>query len=265
MNPTLFGCMVLACTHSGTALAQASAVWLYAAGSLRSVLSEVSQDFTAKTGQAVNGTFGPSGLLRERIESGEEAHVFASANTSHPARLAKDGGWSAPVIFTRNNLCALAKAQLDVDTDHLLDTLLDPAIRLGTSTPKADPSGDYAWALFEKAEVIRAGSFALLEAKALTLTGGPNSEQPPAGRNLYAWVMDEDRADIFLTYCTNAVAAQQQSPRLQVIEVPAGLSVGADYGLTVRDGAPQGATALTEYILSPAAQAVFKRHGFGAI
>ena len=43
--------------------------------------------------------------------------------------------------FARNTLCALVKPGLKVDSASLLDRMLDPAIKLGTSTPKADPSG----------------------------------------------------------------------------------------------------------------------------
>lgn len=265
MNPTLITCAVVACLHSSAALAQSADINLYAAGSLRAVLTEVSKNYTGKTGHAVAGTFGPSGLLRERIEKGEPAEVFASANTSHPAQLAKGGGWSEPVVFTRNNLCALTQPGITADTATLLDALLDPAVRLGASTPKADPSGDYTWALFEKAEKVRAGAFAALDAKTLKLTGGPDSAKPPEGRNPYAWVMGENKADIFLTYCTNAVAAQKEIPALRIVQVPAELSVGAAYGMTVRTDATPAAKALAEYILSPEAQEVFKRHGFGAI
>lgn len=76
--------------------------------------------------------------------------------------------------------------------------------------------------------------------------------------------MDEGKADVFLTYCTSAVAAQREVPRLKVVEVPANLQVAASYGLTVRRGAGPAAARLTEYILSPPAQAVLRHYGFGA-
>jgi ABC-type molybdate transport system substrate-binding protein len=95
--------------------------------------------------------------------------------------------------------------------------MLDPAIELGTSTPKADPSGDYAFALFGKAEAVKTGAKATLEAKALTLSGGPASVSPPTGRNLYAWVMETGKADIFLTYCTNALLAKADVPSLSIV------------------------------------------------
>ena len=140
--------------------------------------------------------------------------------------------------------------ELEVSSDTLLDALLRPDLRVGTSTPKADPSGDYAWALFEKAEKLRPGSFALLSGKALQLTGGAQSEKAPEGTNQYGWVMAGKKADLFLTYCTNAVLARKEVPALRIVRVPEALSVGADYGLVVRSDASGEAWRLALYILA---------------
>lgn len=252
--------------HAGVTMAQSSPdVSLFAAGSLRQALTEITDHFQRSSGHSVELRFAPSGLLREAIEQGERAEVFASANLAHPERLAKAGGWQAPQVFTRNVLCGLAQAELPVSTENVLSVMLDPAVKLGSSTPKADPSGDYAWELFGKAEALQPGAQAALEAKALQLTGGPDSPPPPAGRNPYAWVMAEGQADLFLTYCTNAVAARQELPQLQLIPLPEALQVGADYGLTLRSNSPAAAQELARYILSPEAQTVFQRYGFGAL
>lgn len=239
-------------------------VVVYAAGSLRDALTEVARDHEARTGQQVALTFGPSGLLRERIENGEGAQVFASADTQHPQRLADGGGWAPQTVFVRNSLCALVQPALAVNTANLLQTMLRPELKLGMSTPKADPSGDYALALFQRAETVVPGSQTRLTAKALQLTGGPASPAAPAGRNLYAWVMEQGQADVFLTYCTNAVAARRHVSALQVVQVPPALQVGAAYGLTVRQGAPAPASAFAKALLAPPAQAILARHGFGA-
>ena len=74
--------------------------------------------------------------------------------------------------------------------------------------------------MFAKAEALKAGSRAALEKKALQLTGGPASAQPPAGRNVYGWHVAEGRADIFLTYCTGAVVAQREHPGQQIVALP---------------------------------------------
>jgi molybdate transport system substrate-binding protein len=140
--------------------------------------------------------------------------------------------------------------------------MLDPAIRLGTSTPKADPSGDYAFEVFRKAEAIKPGAQAALEKKALQLMGGANSAVPPAGRLVYGWHLTEGRADIFLAYCTATRETQKQNPDLQIVELPANLSVGADYGLTVISGATPAAERFAQFIVSPAGQKILTSHGF---
>ena len=244
--------------------ASADSLTLYAAGSLKAALGDVAASYEKTYKMKVATKFGPSGLLRKAIEGGENPDVFASANMAHPEKLAS-GGWGSPVVlFARNQLCALAQPDVAVTTDNFFNTLLDKNVRVGTSTPKADPSGDYAWELFRKADTVKAGSFNTLSGKALQLTGGPDSEKAPAGRNQYGWVMGEKKADVFLTYCTNAVLARKDVQTLQIVRIPEELSVGADYGLLVRNGAPNEAWRLAMYILSPEGQKILKEYGFDA-
>jgi len=243
----------------------AQEVRLFAAGSLRGVMNEIGAAYAQATGVKVAGEFGPSGLLRDRLAKGETADVFASANMEHPQALASAGRAGPVSLFARNRLCALAAPNAGITTESLLDRMLDPAVKVGISTPKADPSGDYAWALFGKADALRPGARAALESKALQLTGGPNSPAPPRDRSVYGVLVAEGKADVFLTYCTNAIAAQREQPGLSVVQVPAALAVGADYGLTVLQGAaPQGA-GFAQFVLSAPAQAILSRHGFEAV
>jgi ABC-type molybdate transport system substrate-binding protein len=249
---------------STTVGAQQPNVQLYAAGSLRAAMTEVVQAFSASGGTVVTTTYGASGLLRERIEKGEPAQVFASADMGNPQALARDGRAATPVVFTRNRLCALAAPGVEANPDSLLDRMLDPKVSLGTSTPKADPSGDYAWQLFEKADKLRPGTYATLDGKALKLTGGPDSPPPPIDRSIYGVLIAERRADIVVTYCTNVMQAVREVPGARLIALPEALAVGADYGLTTMTGAPAEARRLAEFVVSPLAQAIFARHGFSA-
>lgn len=240
-------------------------VRLYAAGSLRAVLEEIAQQFTKESGIAVAGTYGPSGLLRERIDKGESAEVFASANMQHPQMLSKSGKAGPVVMFARNQLCALVRPEVAVETGSLLHTMLDPTIKLGTSTPRADPSGDYAWEVFAKADKVRPGASAELEKKALKLTGGPNSPPPPKDRSVYGMLVERGDADIFLTYCTNAVLAKREVGSLKIVALPPELAVGADYGLALVKAARPEAVQFAFYMLSPAGQAIFASYGFTAV
>lgn len=243
-------------------MALADPVQLYAAGSLKDALTDVAKAFEAKTGGKVEMKFGPSGALENEIAGAAKAQVFASANMEHPQAL-HDAGKSGPVVrFARNKMCALAHPLLKVDSTNLLERMLDPAVKLGISTPKADPSGDYAIAIFRKADAIKPGARAELEKKARQLTGSPASAVPPEGRMVYGWLVAEGKADIFLTYCTNARAARKQDPGQQIVQLPDNLSVGADYGLTVIDGAPSAAQAFANFIVSPEGEAILTSYGF---
>jgi molybdopterin-binding protein len=180
----------------------------------------------------------------------------------HPQAL-HDEKKSGPVSrFARNQLCALVKPGLAVDSVTLLDRMLDPNIKLATSTPKSDPSGDYAFEVFHKAQEIKPGAQSALEKKALQLTGGANNASPPPGRTVYGWHVAEGRADIFLTYCTNALAAQKEDSRQQVVALPEKLAVGANYGLTVINGGPPAAQGFADFILSSEGQKILTSHGF---
>ena len=257
------GFLIVMATMTVPAIA-AEPVMLYAAGSLRTALTEVAVAFEAASGQKVQAKYGASGPLRDEIAGGARAEVFASANMEHPQALAAAGKSGPVVLFARNRLCALVRPGLAVEPATLLDRMLDPNVKLATSTPRADPSVDYAWEVFRKADKLRPGAFAALEKKALQLVGGPNSPTAPPGRALYGMLMAEGKADIFLTYCTNAREAQAQNPGQQVVALPDELAVGADYGLTVLAGASPQAYQFAMFILSTDGQRILAKHGFAA-
>ena len=143
-----------------------------------------------------------------------------------------------------------------------LEKPIDRSVKLGTSTPNVDPSGDYAFEVFRRAELIKPGAQAALEQKALKLTGGASSAKPPPDRTVYGWHVAAGRADIFLTYCTNALAAQKENPAQQIVQLPSNLAVGADYGLTVINGSTYAAQQLADFILSPEGQKILMKYGF---
>ncbi|WP_283815776.1 molybdate ABC transporter substrate-binding protein [Bradyrhizobium lablabi] len=242
----------------------ADAVLLHAAGSLRGALTEVGDAFEKSAGLKVQAKFGPSGLLKDEIATGGKAEIFASANMEHPQALAKTGRSAPVVLFARNKLCALVRPGLAVTSENLLERMLDPDVKLATSTPKADPSGDYAFETFRKTEGIRPNARATLETKALQLTGGATSAAPPTGRNPYGWHIAEGRADIFLAYCTAARDARKENPELQTVALPEALAVSADYGLTVTKDASPGAYQFALFMLSSEGQRVLASHGFSA-
>ena len=222
---------------------------LFAAGSLGAAFAGL----CAATGLPVQAEFGPSGGLRARIEAGADWDIFASADTGHPARLAAAGLGSAPRVFCRNSLALILRPGLAPDRAEALMARSD--LRLGISTPGNDPSGDYAVAALDRLDPA-------LASRALRLTGAEGLAKAPPGRNTYAWVLAEGLADMFLTYRTNARAAQQDMPDLRILDMPAALAIRAEYALTIRIGASSAAQALAGHILGPDIQSRLVALGF---
>lgn len=241
--------------------ADAAAERVFAAGSLRDAFVVLIAAYKEKSGVRIEPLYGPSGKLREQIQRGDVPAVFASASIDHTEALAKAGILRQSVVLARNRLCVLAAPGVTLDASRLLDQLLDPAVRIGTSTPGADPSGDYTWEFFRNAGKVRAGASATLEAKALQLTGrdvDPQQQEAP-----YAKILAADRAaDVFITYCTNAASAAKRDPRLAWVRIPDDLNVGAVYGIGAAINAAPGGAEFVQFALGPQGRAILAGFGF---
>jgi ABC-type molybdate transport system substrate-binding protein len=237
---------------------------VYAAGSLNAAFTDIVAAFPASEGDVAAPVFGPSGVLRERIERGDHVDVFASADMDQPRRLARSRDGLFVSMFVRNRLCALGRARLGLTSDNLLYRLLDPSVRLATSTPGADPGGDYAWAVFARAEAVHPGAQSLLQQKAMQLVGGPDSKPLVPGRGAVEGVFLADRADVMLGYCSSSAAVMREIGGLTNVALPSTLTVGPAYRLVVLTDHPLAAR-FALFILSEQGQAILQQHGFDAI
>jgi ABC-type molybdate transport system substrate-binding protein len=242
--------------------AMADSLQVVGAGSLTAAFSDLLRRFPAGADTIEVPEFGPSHLMRQAIEAGRPADLFASADMEQARRLAI-GRPERPVIhFTRNSLCATGRAQLGLTPANVLDRMLDPAVRLGTSTPGADPGGDYAFAVFARAEALRPGARAALEAKALKLVGG-GAATPlfVPGKGAVEGVFLADKADMMLGYCSGAAAIRKEVPGLATIALPPDLTVGPAYGMVVLSAKPV-ALRFAAFVMSEAGQATLAAYGF---
>ncbi|RAS35883.1 molybdate ABC transporter substrate-binding protein [Paraburkholderia bryophila] len=253
---------------AGLAMAQqtpAAPLTIYTAGSMSGALGAITRQYTSETGQPIELVSGPAGMLLDKIEHSAKADLFVSANMAHPQRLTAEGKAAPTVVFARNRLCVEARPDVGLTTGNLLDKLLDPNVRIGTSTPKSDPGGDYAWALFAKAGTVRPGATQTLEAKAQQLVGGAVAPQVPAGQDPGKYFMTTRRIDVFIGYCSSHEPTPDTT--LTQVELPAELAIAADYGMTVLESRQNAASRdaayrLALYLMSPAAQDVLTRYGF---
>ena len=254
---------ILLAAAAMTAPAVAEPVLLHAAGSLRTALTEVAGAFEAASGSKVQAKALPA-------RSWTRSRAGRAPRSSPPPIWSIRRRWRRRARAARP-CCSRATGSAPwygrgsrVQTATLLERMLDAGVKLATSTPRADPSGDYAWEVFRKADRLKPGAFVALEKKALQLTGGPNSPTVAPGRTIYGALVAAGKADIFLTYCTGALEAQKQNPGQQVVALPDELTVGADYGLTVLGNASPQAYAFAMFILSTEGQRVLAKHGFAA-
>jgi ABC-type molybdate transport system substrate-binding protein len=242
--------------------ASAAEIRVLAAGSLKDAFTAIFAGYTKQYGSTFSPVWGPSGVLRERMQKGEAFDVFASAALPH-AQVLTDAGVSGPsVLFARNALCIVTEADRSLDTANLIETLLQADIRIGTSTPVSDPAGDYTWAMFHKVDAQRPGSFDILSKKAQQLFGGPATTAPVNGRPRLLVALDDRQIDLFIYYCSGAREIVKASPRYKSVELPPELSVGPEYGLTVSRKAAPGTVDFAMYLLSPQGQSSLKSFGF---
>lgn len=174
----LSACLTM--TGAATAAPAPAVLQVYTSGSIAGALAEIAARCTQETGQTVKITSGAAGLLRQRIEKGADADVYVSANLANAQHVARDQLGSPAVIIARNRLCIIARSQLHLTADNLLDTLSKPSVRIGTSTPAADPGGDYAWAWFASLDAAHPGTGKVLRNKAQQLVGGAVAPKVPA-------------------------------------------------------------------------------------
>jgi ABC-type molybdate transport system substrate-binding protein len=168
-------------------------------------------------------------------------------------------------VFARNRLCVSALPSVGLTSENMLSRLLDPKVRIGTSTPKADPGGDYAWALFDRAEAARPGAGAALKAKAQQIVGGKIEAAVPGPKLSAAQLMIQHHVDLTIGYCSSHDTEPDTS--VMKVVVPPMLSVPVDYGMTVLTRSPdpaqrEAADRLAIFLMSPEAQRDMIPYGF---
>ena len=92
--------------------ARADVLHVAGAGSLASAFTDLLRRFPAGPDAVAMPEFGPSGLMREKIEAGANVDLFASADMAQARRLAVGHPERFVVNFTRNRLCAIARGAL---------------------------------------------------------------------------------------------------------------------------------------------------------
>ncbi|HTC53866.1 MAG TPA: substrate-binding domain-containing protein [Steroidobacteraceae bacterium] len=250
---------LLAYVAAGQAAAPQS-VQIFAAGSLRGVVTGLAAEAGPALGVQLQPSFGGSGAMRERIEQGESPDLLLSADLGSPRKLEAQGRTVVPPIaFARNRMCIVSRRSAGITAANLIDRMLAASVRVKTSTPIADPSGDYAWSIFKKIEALRPGAEAILQRKAqasMNLVAKPETPTQSAAAALFA----THAIDLSITYCSGSGALEQELPELTSLPVPPELDPHPVYGVAVLSMKPE-ALRLALFLLSEKGQAIIAKAG----
>ncbi|MBF5046278.1 molybdate ABC transporter substrate-binding protein [Aggregicoccus sp. 17bor-14] len=228
--------------------AEQSPVLVFAAASTADALQELGRAFEHETGRTVRFAFGASSDLARQVAAGAPADAFLSADEAQLERAASSGR-----LVTRTRVPLLSNRLVVVVPSGAQEAPRDAAgllklPRLALADPQAVPAGVYArnW-------LQGRGLWAQLAARVV----------PTVDVRAALAAVETGRVAAAVVYATDAA----HSKRVRVaFEVPTSESPRIVYPAAALTGghAPAGGEAFVRFLQSPAARAVFLRHGFGS-
>lgn len=233
----------------GARAAPESDITIFAAASTSNAITEIVEAWKAAGNGDVHAVFASSGVLARQIDNGAPADLFLSANVKWMDWLAGRGLLAdAPVPLFGNTLVLIQPAdaakRLGLN-DSLADAL--DGERLAIGDPDHVPAGIYARAALE-----RMGLWAELEPRMVRM------------QNVRAALLLVERGEAAagIVYASDAWineavrVADSVAPKIgPPIVYPAAV---------LRDGKTDVARRFLDYLGTPEARAVFRRHGFDA-
>jgi molybdate transport system substrate-binding protein len=227
----------------------AKSVLVFGAASLTDVLDELGKTFTAQTQVPIKSSLAASSVLAKQIEAGAPADVFFSADLEwmdylDQRKLLRPGS-RHDVVLNRLVLIAPVDSKVSVKITpgfDLVKALGDG--KLVTGDPDSVPVGKYAHTALEKLGVWDKVSGRLVRAENV--------------RSALAFVA-RGEAPLGIVYQTDALAEK----RVRIVDVfPESSHPPVTYPIALTTHAGPEAQRFLDFVLSNAAQPVFRRYGF---
>jgi molybdate transport system substrate-binding protein len=230
---------------------------VFAAGSLTDAFSEIGAAVERRhPTTTVAFHFASADHLRQRIEAGERAEVFASADWAQLQAAQREGLLSGePRAFATNRLTLLVSRANPRDIHSLADLARD-GVRIAAEHAEA-PLSVYTRALL--ANLSQDPAFGPALARRLEQALAPTARTV---RQIVEQVTD-GAADAGIVYVTDVTPTVR--PLLATFEIPASLNVTATYAIgTPRTGTHSVAAAqFLEFVRGSVGQQILTRWGFG--
>ncbi len=250
------GLLMLAASWLGVGALPASAatdaapLTIFAAASLKESLDEASRAYQQATGVPVRISYAGSSALARQIEQGAPADVFVSADLDWMDYLQQKGRVVAGDRrnLLGNRLVVIAPKASAVAVDPAVPRTWLPALgqgRLAVALTGSVPAGKYA-----KAALQSTGAWPLLQARLA------EAENVRSALMLVA----RGEAPLGIVYASDA----QAEPRVRIVATfPPGSHPPIVYPAAALQGSRHAdALAFVQWLGSPTAAAIFRRHGF---
>jgi molybdate transport system substrate-binding protein len=214
--------------------AQAAELRVSAAASLTDVLQELGAFYRQRTGTEVVFNFGASGTLARQIAAGAPADVFVSADERQMDRV--------PVAIRCKLLSNVLVIVMPADRPGTID--LRKARRVAIANPDTVPAGGYA-----KEWLVKRGLWAAVAPHLI----------PTDNVRAALAAVEAGHVDAGIVYRTDARILRRVRVAYEIADGPPISYPGA----VLRGAAnPADARRFLDFLISPFAQRVFRRHGF---
>ena len=222
---------------------------ILAAGSTRHLIPSLLEQYNINTSEKFLCHYGPSGLLKSRIETGIKFSIFVSASAAHTESLGLSGNLRRNEIFGYNRLVLLHRCNEKIFQDNVLNLFSDQSLSLGLSTTGLNQTIELMEILNEVSSLagVNPGD---LKARTRIITGGRERPNAPSDRNQYGWIMETKSIDLMLTVQSNAVEAVKDNPELTFAQLPLSIKNVGPYGLGLAKSGAYEAEKLYDWLLN---------------
>lgn len=234
---------------------RAETLTVFAASSLTDAFSEIGVKFgDTHPGVKVIFNFAGSQQLRQQLEQGAKADVFASANNMEMDAAIKSGLIisGTPQVFVRNRLAVIVPKDNPGKVQSLPD-LAKPGLKIVLAASNV-PAGSYALAVLDRMNKQFGATFSP------TVLSNVVSFEDNVRQIVAKIQLGEADAGIVYTSDVTPAAAE----KVTTIDIPDPFNVIASYPIASLTSAPQPDLAVDfiTYVMSPDGQSILKKWGF---
>ena len=194
-------------------ISNAATLRIMAADALPKPIMEIGNIFKKEhPGVKIDYDFLGAGVLKGDIEEGAPCDVFLSANGKFQRQLKHKGFLKSYEVFAYDYLAAATPYNnpAGVTPSNLIQKLMDPNVALTTSSPHADPAGDYTWKMFRIINRRFPGAFK-------KITGHANHLLDAA---LVMPVLESGNTDLGILYASQLLELKRSGAKINIIAIP---------------------------------------------